>query len=424
MSPEAGAEAFLKALAGTHLQLAVLDVRDEVADGLVARFNRGAGAAGEAAAARPRAAGTARGEGGAGSAAEFVRAELARALRRSPAEIDTSVRFDRLGIDSLLAVSLTRRIGARFGLELPATFMFNHRTVDAVGLHLEGLLAAGSPEPDARPDAPAATGGAPVESAGEITLDEAERHSTVRGYTVVAGPSGLDMRLQDVPVRRPAPSEVVIDVHAVGVNFIDVLASTGFHPFLSTPPFVPGHEVAGVVHAVGDAVEHVRPGDKVIALTLQGGYAARVTTEAYTVAPLPAGVSFTDSVAMLISGLTAIACLEREARVDPGDRVLIQAAAGATGTACVQLALHHGATVFGTASTEAKLEHLRALGVQYPINYVQADFADAVRELSPDQGLDLIVDSLSGDAVGRGLALLRPGAASSRSVRRGCSTWP
>ncbi|WP_405528120.1 type I polyketide synthase [Streptomyces avidinii] len=409
MSPEAGAEAFLKALAGTHLQLAVLDVRDEVADGLVARFNRGAGAAGEAAAARPRAAGTARGEGGAGSAAEFVRAELARALRRSPAEIDTSVRFDRLGIDSLLAVSLTRRIGARFGLELPATFMFNHRTVDAVGLHLEGLLAAGSPEPDARPDAPAATGGAPVESAGEITLDEAERHSTVRGYTVVAGPSGLDMRLQDVPVRRPAPSEVVIDVHAVGVNFIDVLASTGFHPFLSTPPFVPGHEVAGVVHAVGDAVEHVRPGDKVIALTLQGGYAARVTTEAYTVAPLPAGVSFTDSVAMLISGLTAIACLEREARVDPGDRVLIQAAAGATGTACVQLALHHGATVFGTASTEAKLEHLRALGVQYPINYVQADFADAVRELSPDQGLDLIVDSLSGDAVGRGLALLRPG---------------
>ncbi|ARE73838.1 hypothetical protein B6R96_07755 [Streptomyces sp. Sge12] len=417
MSPEAGAEAFLRALTGAHLQLAVLDVRDDVADGLVARFNRGTGATGAAggtsgtAGARPGVAGTARAEGGAGSAAEFVRAELARALRRPPAEIDTSVRFDRLGIDSLLAVSLTRRIGAHFGLELPATFLFNHRTVDAVGLHLDGLLAAQSPEPDARLDAPAdATGGgAPVESAQEITLEEAERHSTVRGYTVVAGPSGLDMRLQDVPVRRPAPSEVVIDVHAVGVNFIDVLASTGFHPFLSTPPFVPGHEVAGVVLAVGDAVEHIRPGDEVIALTLQGGYAARVTTEAYTVAPLPAGVPFTDAVAMLISGLTAIACLEREARVDPGDRVLVQAAAGATGTACVQLALHHGATVFGTASTEAKLEHLRALGVQHPINYVQADFADAVRELSPDQGLDLIVDSLSGDAVGRGLALLRPG---------------
>ncbi|MFE7095674.1 SDR family NAD(P)-dependent oxidoreductase [Streptomyces erythrochromogenes] len=398
MSPEAGAAAFLRTLGSSHLQLAVLDVADEVADGLVARFNRGHGGP----AAAPRARG-ARPQGAAGPAADFVRAELARALRRSPAEIDTSARFDRLGVDSLLAVSLTRRIGAHFGLELPATFLFNHRTVDAAGLHLDGLLGPAEAE---EPGTPAEV---PAVGAQQIVPSEAERHSTVPGHTIVAGPSGLDMRWGDVPVRRPAPGEVVIDVQAVGVNFIDVLATTGFHPFLTAPPFVPGHEVAGVVHAVGDGVEHLRPGDAVIALTPQGGYAARVTTAAYTVAPLPAGVGATDAVAVLISGLTAIACLEQEARVRPGDRVLVQAAAGATGTACVQLALHHGATVFGTASTEAKLDHLRALGVQYPINYAEADFADAVRELSPDRGLDLVVDSLSGDAVGRGLELLRAG---------------
>ncbi|APU42862.1 hypothetical protein BSL84_26850 [Streptomyces sp. TN58] len=403
MSPEAGAAAFLRTLGSSHLQLAVLDVGDEVADGLVGRFNGAHGQAG-AAAPRQRAVRAEGAQGAAGSVAEFVRAELARALRRSPAEIDTSARFDRLGVDSLLAVSLTRRIGAHFGLELPATFMFNHRTVDAVGLHLEGLL--GPAEPDG-PDAPAEV--LPAPGAQEVTLDGAELHSTVPGYTVAAGPSGLDLRLGEVPVRTAGPGEVVIDVQAVGVNFIDVLATTGFHPFLSAPPFVPGHEVAGVVHAVGDGVEHVRPGDAVIALTPDGGYAARVTTAAYTVAPLPAGVSPVDAVSVLISGLTAIACLEREARVFPGDRVLVQAAAGATGTACVQLALHHGATVFGTASTEAKLEHLRALGVQYPVNYAEADFADAVRALSPDRGLDLVVDSLSGDAVGRGLGLLRAG---------------
>ncbi|MFG2340812.1 SDR family NAD(P)-dependent oxidoreductase [Streptomyces yangpuensis] len=398
MAPEAGAAAFLRALGGSHPQLAVLDVGDEVADGLVGRFNRAHGGA------APR-AGAARPEVAAGSAADFVRAELARALRRSPAEIDTSARFDRLGVDSLLAVSLTRRIGAHFGLELPATFLFNHRTVEAAGLHLEGLLGHAEPEGAyARPEVPAQGGQAP-----QVMPAVAERHSTVRGYTVVAGPSGPEMLLQDVHVRRPAAGEVVIDVRAVGVNFIDVLATTGFHPFLSSPPFVPGHEVAGVVHAVGDGVEHVRPGDEVIALTPDGGYAARVTTASYTVAPLPAGVSAIDAVSVLISGLTAIACLEREARVQPGDRVLVQAAAGATGTASVQLALHHGATVFGTASTEAKLQHLRALGVQYPINYAEADFADAVRELSPGQGLDLVVDSLSGDAVGRGLELLRAG---------------
>ncbi|MBZ9598857.1 SDR family NAD(P)-dependent oxidoreductase [Streptomyces erythrochromogenes] len=400
MAPEAGAAAFLRALGGSHPQLAVLDVDDEVADALVGRFNRAHGGA-----AAPR-AGVARPEGAAGSPADFVRAELARALRRSPAEIDTSARFDRLGVDSLLAVSLTRRIGAHFGLELPATFLFNHRTVDAVGLHLAGLLGSTESEGAGAPSEVPEQGG---QAAQEVTLDEAERHSTVRGYTIAAGPSGPAMRLQDVHVRRPAAGEVVIDVRAVGVNFIDVLATTGFHPFLSTPPFVPGHEVAGVVHAVGDGVEHVRPGDEVIALTPDGGYAARVTTSSYTVAPLPAGVSAVDAVSVLISGLTAIACLEREARVHPGDRVLVQAAAGATGTACVQLALHHGATVFGTASTEAKLDHLRALGVQYPINYTEADFADAVRELSPGRGLDLVVDSLSGDAVGRGLELLRAG---------------
>lgn len=398
--PEEGARAFLHALASVHRQLAIVDVRDDVADELVTRFNRGHGAA-----ESPRTR-TARPGGEGSSAADFVRAELARALRRSPDDIDTSVRFDRLGVDSLLAVSVTRRIGAHYGLDLPATFMFNHQSVDAVGLYLDSVLGTEEcEETEATETRPAAL----PQSAPEVTLDEAERHSSVSGYTIVAVPAGLEMRLQDVPVRKPGPEEVVIDVHAVGVNFIDVLASTGFHPFLSTPPFVPGHEVAGVVHAVGDKVEHVKPGDAVIALTPQGGYAARVTTESYTVTSLPRDVSFTDAASMLVSGLTAIACLEREARVNHGDQILIQAAAGATGTACVQLALHHGGTVFGTASTEAKLEHLRALGVQHPINYTQADFAHAVRQLAPRQGIDLVVDSLSGDAVGRGLALLRPG---------------
>ncbi|WP_079250666.1 alcohol dehydrogenase catalytic domain-containing protein [Streptomyces amritsarensis] len=166
--------------------------------------------------------------------------------------------------------------------------MYDHRTVDAVGLHLDALLG---PEEQEGQEGPAARPEAPVIGAQEVVLAEAERHSTVPGHTIARGPSGLDTRFGEVPVRRPAPGEVVIDVQAVGVNFIDVLATTGFHPFLSAPPFVPGHEVAGVVHAVGDGVEHLRPGDAVIALTPQGGYAARVTTAAYTVAPLSGGAA-------------------------------------------------------------------------------------------------------------------------------------
>ncbi|KPM53561.1 hypothetical protein ACG83_23220 [Frankia sp. R43] len=166
IAPPDGARAFLEFLASTHRQVAIVDVRDDVADELVAQFNRGQpdtvragrggqtgwpGSAGSSAVGGSAVGGSAGGSSAVGgsatasSVAGFVLAELGRALRRAPDEIDPSVRFDRLGVDSLLAVSITRRIAAHFGLDLPATFMFTRQTVDAVTLYLNGLLGLGTP---------------------------------------------------------------------------------------------------------------------------------------------------------------------------------------------------------------------------------------------------------------------------------------
>ncbi|MFI8975116.1 SDR family NAD(P)-dependent oxidoreductase [Nocardia asteroides] len=144
ITPDDGAEAFLRALASSHEQLVVVDISDDVADGLAARFNRGLGAPAPARAIRGST------HDNSDSVADFVRSELARSLRCSPNEIDASARFDRLGVDSLLAVSITRRISRHFGVDLPVTLLFNHQTVDAVTRYLNDLLGAAELDSDVR----------------------------------------------------------------------------------------------------------------------------------------------------------------------------------------------------------------------------------------------------------------------------------
>jgi myxalamid-type polyketide synthase MxaE and MxaD len=224
----------------------------------------------------------------------------------------------------------------------------------------------------------------------------------------------VDQRQADVDLRRetrPLPvigeGEVCIQVEAWGVNFIDVLSGVGLHPVLRDPVFVPGHEVAGLVVEVGSKVRDFRVGDRVMALLGQGGYARQVHTPGHLVMHLPSTMSFAEGASLMVTGLTAVACVEEAARLQKGESILVQSAAGATGMAVVQLALHHGATVFGTASNPKKLSRLRALGVQHTIPYTQVDFAEAVRSVT--DGVDVIVDSLSGDAILKGLSILRTG---------------
>jgi NADPH:quinone reductase-like Zn-dependent oxidoreductase len=215
--------------------------------------------------------------------------------------------------------------------------------------------------------------------------------------------------LQELPTPEAAAGQVRIAVEAFGLNYADVSARQG--TYLDAPPIpcVIGYEVVGRIDAIGDGVSGLATGQRVVALTRFGGYATSAVTDARAVVPIPDDLDAGVAVALPTQGGTAYYCAEEMVRLHPGDHVLVQAAAGGVGTLLVQLAKRRGCVVYGTAGSDEKLDYLRRLGVDHPINYRREDFAVAVRRVRGDAGLDVAFDSLGGSAVRKGLALLAPG---------------
>ncbi|MFJ9040219.1 NADP-dependent oxidoreductase [Streptomyces sp. NPDC102406] len=216
----------------------------------------------------------------------------------------------------------------------------------------------------------------------------------------LGGPEVLEV----VEVERPRPraDEVLVRVHAVGVNAVDRLARSGASPFFGDPPFVLGRDVSGVVVRAGRDVTAFRPGDEVFAMTGGGGYAEYVTVRADHAAPKPASVDHVHAAAAPTACLLAWQALVGVGRVGPGSRVLVHAAAGGVGHIAVQIAKVEGAYVIGTARAD-KHGFLRTLGVDEPLDYTTTDFALTVR------GVDIAFDLVGGDYGPRSVATLRPG---------------
>ena len=215
--------------------------------------------------------------------------------------------------------------------------------------------------------------------------------------------------IQERPDPTPAPGQVRIAVEAFGLNYADVSARQGTYMDAPPIPCVIGYEVVGRVDALGAGVTSLAVGQRVAALTRFGGYATSAVTDARAAVPIADDLDPGIAVALPTQGGTAYYCAEEMVRLHPGDHVLVQAAAGGVGTLLVQLAKRRGCVVYGTAGSDAKLDYLRTLGVDHPINYRREDFAAAVRRLRGDAGLDVVFDSLGGSAVRKGLALLAPG---------------
>lgn len=216
-------------------------------------------------------------------------------------------------------------------------------------------------------------------------------------------------QLQERPDPTPAAGQVRVAVEAFGLNYADVSARQGTYMDAPPIPCVIGYEVVGRVDALGAGVTTLAVGQRVAALTRFGGYATSAITDARAVVPIPDDLDPGIAVALPTQGGTAYYCAEEMVRLHPGDHVLVQAAAGGVGTFLVQLAKRRGCTVYGTAGSDDKLDYLRTLGVDHPINYRRDDFADVVRRIRGDAGLDVVFDSLGGSAVRKGLALLAPG---------------
>lgn len=214
-------------------------------------------------------------------------------------------------------------------------------------------------------------------------------------------PEVLQVQQRPDPVARAG--EVLIDVRAAGVNFADLMARLGLYPDAPKPPCVVGYEVAGTVKALGEgAGDRIAVGDRVVAPVRFGGYAEQVSAQADGVVPLPDGLSFEQGAAIPINYTTAWEALVRAGNLQPGERVLIHAAAGGVGIAATQIARRTGAEIWGTASP-SKHGAIRGFGVEHPIDYTRSGWERAVPKV------DLVMDALGGASFRRSYGLLRAG---------------
>ena len=217
------------------------------------------------------------------------------------------------------------------------------------------------------------------------------------------------LKVLDRPDPQPGPGEVRIAVKAAGINFSDLLARVGMYPDAPKPPCVIGYEVAGDVESVGDGVEGLKPGDRVISGSRFGGQAELVVARQGDVIPLPDGWSYEKGAALPVVYTTAYAGLIRYGNVLDGERILIHSAAGGVGIASIQIGKRLGAELFGTASA-SKHDAIRALGIDHAIDYRSQDVVKEIRRITGEKKpLDLVMDALGGNSFRRSFSLLRAG---------------
>jgi acyl transferase domain-containing protein len=242
---------------------------------------------------------------------------------------------------------------------------------------------------------------------GRLTVLPSNHASGSAPTRLVASEPGVLDRLQLVPLTRrdPGPGEVEIRVHVTGLNFRDVLVALDLYP---EPEAELGDECSGEVVRVGPGVERLRPGDRVIAMA-RGSFADYVTTAADLVIGVPDDLSFDDAATIPIPFLTAHLALDKLGGLAAGERVLIHAGAGGVGMAAVQLAQRAGAKIFATAGSPEKRDALRALGVRHVFDSRSLAFADDVLRATGGTGVDVVLNSLTGDFIPRSLDVLAPG---------------
>ena len=203
--------------------------------------------------------------------------------------------------------------------------------------------------------------------------------------------------LEDVASLVPAKGQVVLDVKACGVNFPDTLIIQGKYQFKPDMPFSPGGEVAGVVKSVGEGVEGVRVGSRVISFTGWGGFAEEVASDASKLIPIPDGMDFTTASAFVMTYGTSYHALKDRAKLQPGETLLVLGAAGGVGLAAIEIAKVMGARVIAAASTDEKLAVCKAHGADEGINYSTEDLKERLKALTKGNGVDVVYDPVGGN---------------------------
>lgn len=218
---------------------------------------------------------------------------------------------------------------------------------------------------------------------------------------------GILDSLRFVPFSMPecAPGEVLIRVHAAGLNFRDVLKALGLYPAETADARMYGDEVAGDVVAVGEGVTHVKPGDRVFGLAVFG-LATHTLARGADVLRLPPGVTLEEAATIPVVFMTAWHALHNVARLRSGDTVLVHSGAGGVGMAAIQIAHHLGAKVIASAGSPSKRAFLTSLGVEHVVDSRRGDFAERIMDLTGRRGVDVVVNALAAEAIPMGLSCL------------------
>lgn len=228
----------------------------------------------------------------------------------------------------------------------------------------------------------------------------------MRAIVVERWTEPADLRVSEAPLPIAAPGELLIDVRAAGCNFADSLMVRGQYQVKPDFPFVPGHELAGVVRELGDGVSGFSVGDAVCGFGGSGAFAEVARLRVAAAYRIPAGVSFDDAAAMPTVYPTSYLALTDRAQLAAGETLLVHAAAGGVGLAAVQIGVALGARVIATAGGAEKLKIAEQAGADVLVDYRAQDFRDVVLAETRGRGADVIYDSVGGDTFDQSLGCI------------------
>ena len=221
----------------------------------------------------------------------------------------------------------------------------------------------------------------------------------------VGGPENMKYRSVNLP--EPGKGQVIVKHENIGLNYIDIMQRSGKHPIsFKNFPATLGMEGAGTIEVIGEDVEGLNVGDKVSHCMNIGAYTERMLIDANKLILLDKNTSLEIAAACTLQGLTAQYLLHESWKLEPGQTVLVHAAAGGVGLILSQWAKHIGATVIGTVGTEEKAEYAKKNGCDYTILYSKQDFSNKVKELTEGQGVNVIYDAIGKDTFNKGLTCL------------------
>ena len=205
--------------------------------------------------------------------------------------------------------------------------------------------------------------------------------------------------LEDTEAPSAGDGQLLVELHAAGINFPDILVFAGKYQVRFDPPFIPGYEASGVVTEVGAGVSRYSPGDKVIVIPMPrgGAFAEQIVVDENQAFPLPESLSFEQGAGFPITFCTSYHALKDCAALEADETVLVLGAAGGVGTTAVEIAKAMGARVIAAASTDEKLEFARSVGADECVNYSTQPLKETVREITGGRGVDIVYDPVGGE---------------------------